>query len=206
MEAIRETLFGDMPLRRWAVADEESPWDLFVRAADRVDGSDDAGARDALREVLAQKDLESRHYLQAWNALRELGEQPSDDVAKHLYGVVIDMPVADGWDTLAAYEDGRCRYLNYSGSALIWETRDAEIDNLREQLLTVGGLIVAKIGPWTDPRPPMAAGQVRLSFLCPSGLHFGQGPISAITSDPAAGAFLSAGAALLQALVAKTGR
>ena len=47
-----------------------------------------------------------------------LGEQPSDPA--RLYGVVVDMPVDDGLDTLAGYADGSCRYVNHSGKVLVW--------------------------------------------------------------------------------------
>lgn len=131
---------------------------------------------------------------------RGLPFAPSDHEAKRLYGFVIDMPVASGWDTLAGYQDLSCRYLNFSGAAIFRDDRDAQIVARLGRLLSLGRQIVARIGPWTDPRPPLTPGHVRLSFLCPSGLHFGQGPVDALAADPVAGSFLSAGAALLQDL------
>jgi hypothetical protein len=200
VDDVRELLFGDVPLRNWASAGEGRPWNLFARAADSIDAGDTAAARAALHQVLALEGLESRHYLQAWDGLRALGVQPPDDEAKHLYGVVIDMPVQGGWDTLAGYQNGGCRYLNFSGAGVVWETGDAQIGALLDRLLTQGRQVVARIGPWSGPRPPLTAGHLRLSFLCPSGLHFGQGPTNALSADPLAGSLLSTGVNLLLAL------
>lgn len=200
MNDVRELLFGDVPLRNWASGGGGRPWDLFAQAADFHDEGDIAGARAALREVLALEGLESRHYLQAWDVLRAVGDQPPDDEVKRLCGVVIDMPVRGGWDTLAGYEHGGCRYLNLSGAGVVWDAEDARIGALLDRLLAQGRQVVAMIGPWSGPRPPLTAGHLRLSFLCPSGLHLGQGPVDALTANPIAGSFLSAGVDLLHAL------
>jgi hypothetical protein len=56
--------------------------------------------------------LPTRHYLQAWKGLRELGEAPKPNVVRLLYAVVLDMPMENGWDTLAVYRDYTCHYAN----------------------------------------------------------------------------------------------
>src|SRR4051794_629643 len=113
--ALREVLFGDVPLGDWAAASAEEPWASFRAAAEALARSDPAGARGALESVLAQTGLESRHYLQAWSGLRAIGIAPPDAEAKRVYGVVLDVPVSGGLDTLAAYEDRSARYLNHAG-------------------------------------------------------------------------------------------
>jgi hypothetical protein len=201
---IRELLYGDAPLRLWAGDGAAEPWTLFAQAADCLEAQDEDGARQALRSVLALPDEESRHYLQAWTSLRALGEAPPAAQAKHLYGAVLDIPTSGGCDTLAAYEDGGCRYLNFSGGIVVWDTPDEQIGGLISNLLDVGRLIAERIGPWEGPRPDLPEGQARLSFLCPSGLHFGQGPLPDLMSDQGARALVNAGLALLQALIART--
>ena len=203
-QQIRELLFGDAPPRQWAGDGADGPWALFAQAADCLDVQDEDGARQALRAVLALPDIESRHYLQAWTSLRGLGEIPQTAQAKHLYGVVLDIPTSGGCDTLAAYEDGGCRYLNFSGSVIAADAPDEEIGNLVSQLLRIGRVIVERTGPWDGPRPQLPQGQARLSFLCPGGLHFGQGPLPALMSDQGANALVNAGLALLQALISRT--
>jgi hypothetical protein len=122
-------------------------------------------------------------------------------VAKHLYGIVLDVPVGHGSDTLAAYADHGCRYLNYSGRATIWEHPNDSLDEPIDRLFATGRTLVERIGPWQGSRPPLPVGLARISLLCPAGLHFGQAPFRALQADPMAAPVLAAGTALLQNLV-----
>lgn len=139
-------------------------------------------------------------HQQAWHELRALGEVP-DDPAR-VYGVVVDMPVGEGLDTLAAYQDGTCRYLNHSGKILIWEARDDGVDALVHAVLDAGTAIAARIGPWPGPRPSLRPGILRLSVLCSGGLYFREGPTSALSVDPTVGPLIRLAAQLLQTLTA----
>jgi hypothetical protein len=207
MSDLRETLFGDMPLDRWAAHGEDAPWSSFreaTRARARGKGDD---ARRALEQVIATQGLESRHYLQAWSALRELGVAPPSHEAKRVYGVVLDVPVESGLDTLAAYEDKRARYFNYSGRVIIWDSpgADREIDDLIATLIAAGSDLVAAIGPWEGPRPTLGAGNTRVSLLTASGLHFGEGAYEALSGAPIATPTFQAANALLVALTERAG-
>jgi hypothetical protein len=186
---LRDLLYGDVPLARWAPRD-----DAFQSVRDAPDA---AAARDALHRM-RQPGRASRDHLQAWHELRALGENPEDPA--RLYGVVVDMPVSGGLDTLAAYRDGTARYLNYSGKILVWETEDPSIGALIGALLDTAASIVAQIGPWEGVRPPLQPGVLRVSMLCAGGLYFGEGPVQALTADPMAGPLITAAARLLQAL------
>ena len=202
----RELLFGDVPLERWAgreAASGEEPWASFADAAARLGARDAAGARAALEGVLARRGLESRHYLEAWHALRALGVAPPPIEQKHLYGVVVDVPVTSGVDTLAAYEDRSARYLNFSGAAVVWERPDASLDPLVDALLAAGRDLVARIGTWEGERPPLPPRLARVSLLTPSGLHFGQGAFDALAADPMAAPVIGAAGALMRALVGR---
>lgn len=198
---LRETLFGDMPLERWAGTGDAEPWNHFAAAAASLRGGDPAAAREALSRVLAIPGLESRHYLQAWHALGPLGVAPPESEAKHLYGVVVDVPVDRGLDTLAAYEDHSARYLNFSGAPIIWDAPGTAMDAPIDALLDAGRTLVRRIGPWEGPRPPLPPGMARLSLLTPSGLHFGQAPFSAFEGDAMAGPLVNASVALMQSLI-----
>jgi hypothetical protein len=39
------------------------------------------------------------------------------------------------YDTLAAYQDGSARYLNYSGAAIFWDEHDVAIKSLCQRLI-----------------------------------------------------------------------
>jgi hypothetical protein len=198
---MRETLFGDLPLERWAGANQAEPWSHFAAAAASQQRGDQAGAREALNRVVAMPGLESRHYLQAWHALAALGVAPPESEAKHLYGVVVDVPVERGLDTLAAYEDHSARYLNFSGAPIIWDAPGTAMDAPIDAVLDAGRTLVQLIGPWEGPRPPLPPGMARLSLLTPSGLHFGQAPFSAFEGDAMAGPLVRASVGLMQALI-----
>jgi hypothetical protein len=199
---LRETLFGDLPLHEWGARDGGTePWNHFAAASASAQGGDRAGARAALEQVLAIPGLESRQYLQAWNALASLGVAPPPDQARRLYGVVLDVPVQQGLDTVAAYEDHSARYLNFSGAPIIWDAPGAAMDAHVDAMLNAGKTLVQQIGPWEGPRPPLLPVMARISLLTPSGLHFGQAPFEAFTGDPMAAPIIGAAMQLMQALI-----
>jgi hypothetical protein len=72
-------------------------------------------------------------------------------------------------------------------------------------VLAAGAHIVARIGPWTEPRrTALAAGNARLSMLTPSGLYFGEGPMNTLARDALAGPLIGAAVQLLQGMTALT--
>ena len=201
---LRETLFGDVALTKWAGTSLTEPWRSFAQAAALATQPDRASAVRCLEGILTQPGLESRHYLQAWMSLAALGVRPPESEAKHLYGVVVDMPADAGLDTLAAYEDLSARYLNFSGGAVIWDHPDDSLDGEIQGLLATGRQLLAKIGPWEGPRPPIPPGQARISLLTPSGLHFGQAAPGLLSRDGMAAPVLQAATKLMQALIARS--
>jgi hypothetical protein len=201
---LRETLFGDVALTKWAGTSVTEPWRSFGEAAALATHPDRAPAVRCLEGILTQPGLESRHYLQAWRSLAAFGVRPPESEAKHLYGVVLDMPVPGGLDTLAAYEDLSARYLNFSGAAVIWDHPDNSLDGETQSLLAAGRELLANIGPWEGPRPPVPPGQGRISLLTPSGLHFGQAELRLLSRDRMAAPVLEAATRLMQALIARS--
>lgn len=206
--SIRDMLFGDMPLDQWpqgGSASDAQPWGRFVSAREHLAAGRQADAIAQWRQILEQPDLEPRCYLQAWHFLRAQAQQPPPEVAKQLLGIVVEVAMPGGLDLLAAYPDHSARYYNYSGAGVIWEHPDASLDPIIDQVLDAGREIVAKIGPWEKDRPgPPPNGSVRLCFLTPSGLHFGQGPMEVIARDPMGGGMLQVATGLMQSLIGKS--
>jgi hypothetical protein len=203
--AIRDTLFGDMPLNAWPSGDEatDMPWLAFVEARQHLRSGRREQALACWWQVLQQPEVESRQQAQAWHFLRQHGEQPPADLAKTLLGVVLEVGMPQGLDLLAAYPDHTARYYNFSGAGVVWERPDESMDGWIDALLDAGRNVVARIGPWDQPRPqPPAGGQVRLNFLTPSGLHFGQGPMEVLAADPLGRPVIEHGTRLMQALIA----
>jgi hypothetical protein len=205
---IRETLFGDMPLNEWPPdgdASDELPWGAFVSARKHLAAGSQPDAIAWWQHILAHPGLEPRCYLQAWHFLRQHGQQPPPDTAKQLLGVVIEVGMAGGLDLLAAYPDHSARYYNYSGAGVVWEHPDTSLDPAIDQLLDASRHVVAQIGPWEQARPaPPPRDSARLSFLTPSGLHFGQGPMAALSRDPLGGRVLHLASGLMTALITKS--
>lgn len=199
--SLRETFFGDLPLSTWAGDKSAEPWRTFATAASCLDGGDRAGAIQALQSIVGSTALESRHYLEAWNALRQVGVPPRPDEAKHVYGVVVDVPMQSSFDTLAAYEDRKARYINFSGGAIIWDAPDSRMDSHVRSLLTAGQDLAKLIGPWEGERPPLVTGQARISLLTPSGLHFGQADFDTLAQDAMGAPVIAAATQLMQALI-----
>ena len=76
--------------------------------------------------------------------------------------------------------------------------RQAGIAPDAQELTEKGHILVSRIGPWTEPKLPLLGqGDARLMVLTPSGPHFGQGPFSALGSDPLARPILDAACQLL---------
>ncbi len=150
-------------------------------------------------------DLESRHYAQAWHALRAFGEQPDAEHAKQILGVVVDVHLDEGLDTLACYPDHTARYFNWSGRSTIWERPGPQLDESIDDVLAEARVLVQKIGPWDKDRPPPPdRGDIQIHLLTPSGQHFGRAPMAVMQQDPIGGPIVMASVRLLQA-IAKLG-
>ena len=191
-QRLYELLFCDLPaLYRPAPATAAAPWQVLLFAP----GADAAAVR-ALAEDSGQ---ESRVRALAYGWLREQG-QPVPDY--ELLGVVFEVALPGGLDTLAAYRDGRVRYLHHSGRSVLIDARVPVLDSLVGELLGASGRVMPKAQPWqragaSAPGP----GQVRIAMLTPGGLRRIEGPFDGVQRDPAAGPALLAASRLLEQLV-----
>jgi hypothetical protein len=205
---LRDSLFADIPLTQLARSGGQGEqWQFFVTANEALARGDKDAAVAALHSLVAVPDLEARLYLEGWNALRSLGAQPDSSIAKQLCGVVIEVSLAGGVDTLAGYTDMSARYYNHGGKAIFWEGGvDDRVAPAIAALLKSGLPVMQKCGPWIGEKPPPPEhGAARISMLTPSGLHFGQGPFDSFSMDPIAGRVFSTGARLMEALIELAG-
>lgn len=208
-ESIRDTLFGDLPLDRWPPEGADAsayPWSSFAQARELLAAGETQAAKQCWFEIVHHPELESRHHLLAWTFLRAQGEQPPDSYAKHVLGVVVEMGLPEGVDLLAAYEDGGARYYNHAGGGVVVDEPPEALARTIEELLEAATEAVSQLGPWEGERPaPPAADHARLSFLTPSGLHFGEGGAETLAADPLGGPVLARATELLSQLVGMTG-
>jgi hypothetical protein len=197
-------IFGDRAIEDWPPSTSDGasdPWRSFVEARSALQRGATGEAEQRWREIAARGDVESRHVLQAWHFLRSIGVAPTGATAKEVLGAVAEVAVPQGHDLLAAYADGSVRYLHFSGAVAVIEERIAAVDGPAQEMLAIGRSIVAAIGPWGGPMPPLPTGHSRLTMLTPSGPHFGQGPDAALRADVPAGAFFDAATRALVAIV-----
>jgi len=208
--SVRDTLFADGPLDSWPVGDhaDREPWTTFVTARRYAAVGDVGSAVFGWQRVVAMPGLEARHYAQAWTFLRQYGVQPPPAEAKRLLGVVIEVDRGPaGLDLLAAYPELTARFYAGTGGGIVWERPDGSLDAHIGALFDASNPVLERIDPWTQPRlPPPPAEHIRLNFLSPGGLHFGQAPFAMFEQDALAGPVVRAGTALLQALIAVNAR
>lgn len=119
-----------------------------------------------LKEIVNDKQSESRVIVSAWKSLRELGETSS---TLKVLGVVLEVPIENTTEYLAMYSDGTARYTNYTGTGAIWETHTNEMDKFILDITSKSQNFVntetLRIG-----RSKSKTDNVRFSFLTTSGI------------------------------------
>jgi hypothetical protein len=182
---IRELLFADLPpltvLEQFASAPDLHELAGAIAREDEV-------AAQALLDQVVTRTTETRIHLQAWSLARRIGIEPPVENGRQARGVVIDVALEGGLDTLAGYEDGTARYLNQGGGAIVWEARDPSI--------------VERSGPLDGPRPAAPPpGYAAIWILTDNGIHLGAGPFQTLATDPLGGPVIASGTDLMRQLI-----
>ncbi|MEO6532468.1 MAG: hypothetical protein ABIO06_02725 [Pseudolysinimonas sp.] len=201
MTELRELLFGDVPIEDWAGTSKAAPWKHFQDAEHAMAHADVPAAEAALHAVLDTPKLESRQYLQAWSCLRQLDRDALTGLPQHLFGVVLDVPLKQGYDTLAAYDDHTARYLNQAGGVIVWDTTEPAMDARIDALLAAARPLLATVGVWESARPPLTADSARISLLTAEGLHFTEGAFDRLAHDSHTAPIITTGTALMSELI-----
>jgi hypothetical protein len=195
-DPIRQMLFASQSLadqvRRMRVDGRSAPTQSIADAQRLVEEGKAEEAIVRLRGVLDSPALETRIQLWVWSALRELGEKPEGRSAFEVLGAVLEMPSGGAYDTLAGYVDGSARYLNFSGSAILWDAPDPGIKQLCQGLVDSTIPASGKAKPRTSLSLPKRG--IQVTMLTRSGPFL-------ITTPPKS--VVSAGGALMQELIRK---
>ncbi|WP_342117823.1 hypothetical protein [Pseudoduganella sp. OTU4001] len=141
---------------------------------------------------------ESRVRLLAAQWLRDHGHQPA---APDMLGVIIEVPLDKGMDTLAAYADGRVRYIDQHGHTAVFEGAPSNIADQAKTLVATAIAACAVAGRQKPVYAP-AEGRMRITFLEQNGNRMMEGLFTNIMRDELAKPVLEQGRALLD-LVAK---
>jgi hypothetical protein len=179
---VKDLLFADQPLeevlngmeKRPAEGAANNPFSLWASSIAAFQKGQREDAKKYLKQVLTMPDTDSRIRLWTWKALRELGEQPSPAIAAEVQGVICELHNEAGVGTIAAYSDGRARWIGGQGAMTVWEMpgTDVEINNrIRELLKSAEPLI--RTAPATDKHktPEPELDHFRVSILTLGGIH-----------------------------------
>jgi hypothetical protein len=186
-----ELLFCDVPaLYRPPPGAAAADWQVLLYAPDADVAAVRALAVDAVQE--------SRVRALAYAWLRQRQEPVP---ATELLGVVVEVALPVGLDTLAAYRDGRVRYLNHGGLAVLIDARTPLTDPLVDVLLAASD----RAKPHAQPRQRARGvgpgpGEVRIVMLTSGGLHRIEGPFERLQRDAVVGPALLAASRLLEQL------
>ncbi|MGB8644465.1 MAG: hypothetical protein WCF84_04460 [Anaerolineae bacterium] len=156
-------LFADQPLgqllaghARWPDLGPGDSWDLWDEAYRlQSQGKTDA-ARNLLDRVLKMDHLDTQAALWTWAALRGAGVIPHNGNHHRVRGVVLEVPMHAGVDTVAVYENGAGCYINYTGqSPVIWDRAEAPVAEYIAQIISIVQPLTGDMPPaYTHPVPP----------------------------------------------------
>jgi len=197
-DELRALLWADAPLAKCTL-------EVFAVARAAAAAGDRAVAIAALHAAAPTCAAESRLELQRWSCLRELGVAPPSADSKRVLGVVFEVRMPNGLDTLAAYADRSVRFYHHAGKAILLEGETRMCLDEIAAVLRAAEPVATTIGPWQQPgRGAPPRDHARLSVLTPSGLHFGEGMVDALAAAPLAGPLFAAGTQLMAALFQAT--
>jgi hypothetical protein len=172
-DPIRQGLFACQTmndlLQRVKTDENSGPFQTIVDAAKLAHEGKQEEAKGLLRSIASIPGMETRIHLWVWSALRELSEQPDSKAGTEVLGVIVEAPMDGGYDTLAAYQDGTARYLNFSGRGIFWDAPDAFINGLCLALLSSTVPVSSRAKPRTSILLPQSGAQVTL--LTRSGIY-----------------------------------
>lgn len=140
---------------------------------------------------------ESRVRLLAAQWLRAHGHQPAEP---QVLGVVIEVPLDDSMDTLAAYADGRVRYIDQNGGTTVFEGGPGEV---AEQARALVALAAPAFPTARQHKPAFVpqTGQLRFTILSQDGNRVVEGLFGAILRDELAKPILEQGRRLMDLVV-----
>ena len=202
---LRSHYMGNVQLKDWPKEDLTThPWSLFVEARKQLLAKNNTEAEKIYRQIVETPDLEPRHYMQAWMFLRYfLKVQPSPEIAKTVYAVMVEVSTETGVMSVVAYTDHKARSLHSAGGGVVWENPNNALNEQTDALIKTAEAALEAIPLVVVdvlPNPPKQKDYVLISIATPSGIYHGLGTGEFMWNDPHAGPILNAGGNLLKAL------
>lgn len=117
---------------------------------------------------------------------------------KIILGVIVESGQPGGLNTLAAFADGRVRFLNQVNHAILLEGKPAPAAEAAQRLVRAAQALVDRIGPARQMRKaPPKPGVLRFTFLVSDGTYTGEGPYPAVMNDEFARPVMESAEALM---------
>jgi hypothetical protein len=187
LDRLYNSLFCDQPLALPAADGLPSPaWQRALTSGPAFAG--------ALRRLAEDRSGDARVRALACRQLQRNGHVVTPRV---LLGVVLEMPVDDGLDTLAAYVDGSICLLRSRGRTTPLCRPTATQSPLVQALLAAARGVVGHDEPGRQARPAPPQRHVRLSCIVSDGLTVREGPLARLFVDPQVGPVLQHALGLL---------
>jgi hypothetical protein len=190
--ALYDPLFCDQPvLYRPAPGSMPSPWQVLL--------FDERADAQAVRRLAADAQGDSRVRALAYGWLRTHRQPvPRDE----LLGVVFEVEIGGAVDVLAAYADGRLRFLNHAGRMAAFDSLPAALGSRWQALMAAARQASPAASAWqrAGSRLP-GPGEVRVTFVRSDGLHRLQGRFDPMQRDATTGPLLVAGAQTVAQIV-----
>ena len=161
-------------------------------------------AKQTLRQLTAAANAAAAIKLAAWTALRNLGEQPDQQTAAQVLGVVIEVPIPEqkAFEVLTAYSDGSVQHINVNGRLEVWNNTEGNLADLAKKLVqsAQGSVNDFALAP---TRPALQETNVRISLLTAGGVRSRDDNAVSVRQNKTSGlaALFAEGTNLLQAIV-----
>jgi len=162
--------------------DEIRKWDGFEDLADSVINEDEACARQFLNELLSGYTEPRQRYalcrLLAKHGLSHIFENGTGEI----YGVVLQVGLEAGKETLSLYPNREGWYINFTGKALkLNPLSDApELNQRIDALFEIATPIARQFEVRESYIPTIKTGGVRINFLTENGITFTEREMSGI--------------------------
>ena len=180
--------------RRQGPQADVEPWPGVLAEAPSLELLEKIGGDDA---------QESRLRALACRRLHAAGRPVA---ARHLFGVVVEVPLSHSLDVLAAYADGSVRYINQSGKLSIFDGGPLRVVALGKNLVAAARPLAQCTGQADARMPPPRDDKMRLSMIASDGCCVAEGRFGALQKDALSGAIVGAALALLQTVVESTAK
>jgi hypothetical protein len=150
-----------------------------------------------LQDLAGDETAPSRLRALACKSLRRAGTPLAD---RRIFGVIVELPAADGQDTLAAHADGSAHCIRHTGQTSSFDSDASPVAARARKLVAAAERLLQRFAAPQGQRlaPPQDA-RVRITLLASDGLHVSEGDFQTLQQDALAGPVLGNVIWLLQA-------